>query len=227
MIYTLWDKGACKMKNNLEKDLLILPLQFFADGGGAGADVPEGTPKDEGKKDEDKDKTFTQSDLDSAISKAVASHSKKKDAEFQKLLDKAINEGIAKGKSYAELTDEQKKEADLAAREKAIQDKESELLTRERLTAITTDLAEAKLPKTFAKLLVLESDDKEVKTMIADFKKEYEEAINLGIKESLRQDTPQGDSKGRNKTKSLGEIAAEERNKSSNMPFDPWNPTQK
>lgn len=217
----------------LKDKLLILPLQFFAAESGGSEGAAEGNPPAddnkgtaEGKKDNPEGnppKTFTQSELDAAISRAVDSHSKKKDKEFQRLLDKAKSEGIAKGKSYADLTEEQRKEQDLEDRAKAIEAKEKELLTKVRLADITEDLQKEGLPKSLAEYLIVHEDNEKVKSTIGDIKKTIADAVNEQVKKTLRQSNPKSGASGTGKAKSYAERLAEEKNKQNKAQgFDPW-----
>lgn len=199
---------------------LILPLQYFAEAG-EGEGASEET-SDEGSA-EDKGKTYSQSELDAAISRAVDSHSKKKEKEFQKLLDKAMTEGVAKGKSYSQLTEEQRKEQDLSEREQKLLEKEQELTRKERLTEITADLQKEGMPVELAAHLVREDDNEKVKASILAIKKAWDAAINAKVKESLRQDDPKSGAGSSSKAKTLAERIAEEKNNQSKaQEYDPW-----
>ena len=208
---------------------LILPLQFFAEATAAdpAADPAAATQATaaaatDPAADPAAGKTFSQSELDAAISRAVEAHSKKKEKEFQKLLKKAEEDGVVKGKSYADLTEEQRKERDLEERMAALEAKEREITTRERKAAIIADLAQLELPADLADVLVQEQDDTKVKTAVAAVKKAFDDAVNAKVKASLRQPDPKtGGSAG--KTKTAAERIAEARNQQDKIQgFDPW-----
>ena len=208
---------------------LILPLQFFAEATAAdpAADPAAATQATaaaatDPAADPAAGKTFSQSELDAAISRAVEAHSKKKEKEFQKLLEKAKEDGVVKGKSYADLTEEQRKERDLEERMAALEAKEKEITTRERKAAIIADLAQLELPADLADVLVQEQNDTKVKTAVAAVKKAFDDAVNAKVKASLRQPDPKtGGSAG--KTKTAAERIAEARNQQDKIQgFDPW-----
>lgn len=213
-------------------DLLILPLQFFAEPPAAdpAADPAAAATTAAAATDPAAEpaagKTFSQSELDAAISRAVEAHSKKKEKEFQKLLEKAKEDGVVKGKSYADLTEEQRKERDLEERMAALEAKEREINTRERKAAITADLAQMELPADLADILVQETSDAKVKTAVAAVKKAFDEAVNAKVKASLRQPDPKtGGSAG--KAKTAAERIAEARNQQDKTQgFDPWATTK-
>ena len=211
---------------------LILPLQFFAEAtaadqatAAAATDTAAAAATDTAA-DSAASKTFTQSELDAAISRGVEAHSKKKEKEFQKLLEKAKEDGVVKGKSYADLTEEQRKERDLEERMAALEAKEREINTRERKAAITADLAQLELPADLADVLVQEQNDAKVKTAVAAVKKAFDDAVNAKVKASLRQADPKaGGSAG--KAKTAAERIAEARNQQDKIQgFDPWATTK-
>ena len=204
-------------------DPLILPLQFFAEPAAEPTTDPAAEPATEPAAAEPAaSKSFSQSELDAAISRAVEAHSKKKEKEFQKLLEKAKEDGVVKGKSYADLTEEQRKERDLEERMAALETKEREITTRERRAAITADLAQQELPADLAEILVQEPNDAKVKTAVAAVKKAFDDSVNAKVKASLRQPDPKtGGSAG--KTKTAAERIAEARNQQEKIQgFDPW-----
>jgi hypothetical protein len=206
-------------------DPLILPLQFFAEPTAAEPTTdPAAEPATEPAAAEPAaSKSFSQSELDAAISRAVEAHSKKKEKEFQKLLEKAKEDGVVKGKSYADLTEEQRKERDLEERMAALETKEREINTRERKAAITADLAQMELPTDLADILVQETSDAKVKTAVAAVKKAFDEAVNAKVKASLRQPDPKTGGSGAGKAKTAAERIAEARNQQEkNQGFDPW-----
>ena len=214
-------------------DPLILPLQFFAEATAAATQATAAAATQataaaatDPAADPAAGKTFSQSELDAAISRAVEAHSKKKEKEFQKLLEKAKEDGVVKGKSYADLTEEQRKERDLEERMAALEAKEREITPRERKAAITADLAQMELPTDLADILVQETSDAKVKTAVAAVKKAFDEAVNAKVKASLRQPDPKtGGSAG--KAKTAAERIAEARNQQEKLQgFDPWATTK-
>jgi hypothetical protein len=222
------------MTKEITNDLLILPLQFFAEAGAdgtegaagaAGAEGAEaGAEGTDGKDDASKTAlTITQAELDSRISKAVAANKAKQEKEYQRLLDKAQQDGIIKGKSYADLTDEQRKEQDLADRLAKIQAQEEALNARERRAAILADLSEQKLPADFADLIIHEKDEAKAKATVTKLKKVFDDAVNEQAKVLVRQTDPKGPGAGAGSAKTPAQRIAEARNNQTNAPgFDPW-----
>ena len=214
---------------NKKKKPLLLPLQFFAEppaADPAAATAADPAAAKDPAAEPAASKSFSQSELDAAISRAVEAHSKKKEKEFQRLLEKAKEDGVVKGKSYADLTEEQRKERDLEERMTALEAKEKEITTRERKAAIIADLAQLQLPADLADVLVQEQNDTKVKTSVAAVKKAFDEAVNAKVKASLRQPDPKtGGNAG--KTKTAAERIAEARNQQDKLQgFDPWATTK-
>ena len=174
----------------------ILPLQFFAENEES---ENGGDDNEEDEEDVQKQKTFTQSELDSAISKAIESNSKKLAKKYESLLEKAKEQALEEGETLASLSEKEKEMKKLEAREKLVAEKEAKLLKMERLSTIKSNLLEAKLPEKFADILVLESDDEKVLETIEGLSKEFEEIVKTRVAESLNQPTPKGD-----KSKSKG-----------------------
>lgn len=209
---------------NENKKRLLLPLQFFAEPGDAGTET--GAAEDKGtteEKDKTPPKTYTESEVDAERSRAVDAALKRKEMEFQRLLEKAKEDGLVKGKTYSQLTEEQRKEQDLADKLTRIEERERELNNRERLASITADLQEANMPLAFAEILAKEESNEKAKAIVKDLKKAWDEAINAKIKETLRQADPKTGNTGSGKTKTAAELIAEARNKQNqNQGYDPW-----
>lgn len=174
------------MKELLEKKRLPLTLniQYFAEGGegGEGGTDPETPP--EGKE------TFTQSEVDSQISKAVEKALQRKQADFEKQLEDKLAEERKSAEEYAKMTAKEKEEAKYQERLKELEAREKEINSRELLTQIESDLKENELPLSFAASLLSVGDNEKIKESIAGIKKDFDTAVNEKVKEALRQDVP-------------------------------------
>src|SRR5690625_361225 len=142
--------------------------------------------------------TFTRSDVDREVSKAVEKAIQNQRAKWEeekaKELEKAKNEAI----EYAKMTQKEKEEAELNKRLEEIEKREAELNKRQLLTEIESDLKENELPIELADTLINLNDNEEIKSKITDLKKFVDDAVNEKVKEALRQDTP---------TESTGEMS--------------------
>lgn len=198
----------------MKKEMLILPLQFFAD--------PDGT--EEPKADESTEsKAYTQAELDAETSKRVDNALKKREAAQQKAQQDAINKAIKDYAEKAKLSDEERVSAELKDLQDKLQAKEKELTTKERLTNITADLQKETLPAELAPILILQEDEDQVKAAIASVKKLITDRVNEQVKTALRQDDPRSDKAGNGTAKTGAQLIAEQRNKQNqSQGFDPW-----
>ena len=206
------------MKNEKKKPL-ILPLQFFAEEGTAGAG--EGAAEDKGAEDKGAagTKSYSQSELDAEISRATEANRKK----LEKAQQDAINKAIKDYAEKAKLSDEERVSAELKELQDKLQAKERELTTKERITSITADLQKEGMPIELAPHLVREEDEEKVKASLTALKKAWDNAINAKVKEALRQADPKSGNTGSGKTKTPAELIAEARNKQNqNQGYDPW-----
>lgn len=176
-------KGEIDMKELLEKKRLPLTLdiQCFAEGGEGGTD-PETPPEEK--------ETFTQSEVDSQISKAVEKALQRKQADFEKQLEEKLAAERKSAEEYAKMTAKEKEEAKYQERLKELEAREKEINSRELLTQIESDLKENELPLSFAKSLLSVGDNEKIKESIAGIKKDFDTAVNEKVKEALRQDVP-------------------------------------
>lgn len=196
----------------MEKDLMLLPLQYFADGE---------EEKETEEKAEPEARTYSESEVDSKISRAVESALKREREKAEKLLSKAKEEGVTKGKTYAQLSEEDRKSQELADKEKELQEREESINKALRLAQITEDLKKENLPAELGTILSRETDDSVVKDVIKAVKGYIDTAVNNGVKESLRQDTPKSNTPAPSSRKGWAEIIAEKNNSKTAME-DPW-----
>ena len=134
--------------------------------------------------------TYTQSEVDSRISKAVESALEKREAKLQKELETRIEKERNEAAEYAKLTEKEKQEADLKKRLEALEQREKELNNQQLLNQIQSDLRENNLPLSFAESLLTIQDNEKIKESIATIKQEFDNAINEQVKSALRQETP-------------------------------------
>lgn len=198
-----------------------------ANGGGAAGSAGEGgtdAGTDAGKDETDPGSTGaetpkTQSEIDALISKAIASNDKKREAAIQK----QIEDAKAAGAAYAKLSEEEKKNADLTAREQALADREAQIRLGELSVAIKADLEEKKLPIGLAESLIAIGDDEKIKTAVTEIKKSFDEAVTAAVNAKLRQDDPK-DSAGNSLSGSVNAYAKarNEQAEKSSKANDPW-----
>lgn len=188
------------------------------DAGTDGADAGAGE-SDPGSADAGPLIPKTQAELDAYANKVIASHDKKREAAIQK----QIEDAKAAGAAYAKLSDEEKKNADLTAREQALLDRETKIKRDELQVAIKTDLDEKKLPTDLAEALIEIGDADKIKTTVMSIKKSFDEAVTAAVNAKLRQDDPK-DSAGNSLSGGVNAYAKmrnEQASKKVNAP-NPW-----
>src|SRR5699024_404972 len=109
--------------------------------------------------------TFTRSDVDREVSKAV---------------EKAITNQRKKW--------EEEKQAEEDKRLQELEKREKELNNRQLFPEIQSDLQENNLPKDLAELLLPIQDNEKIKTQINTIKELIDNTVNERVKETLRQD---------------------------------------
>lgn len=165
-----------------DKDVLILPLQFFAEGG------EEDKTEDQATEDKTaEEKTYTQAELDAETSKRVDNALKKREAAQQKAMQEAIDKAIKDAEAKAKMSDKERMDADLKAREEALAAREAAAARKEFLADVTTELATQGLPASFAELVVNGSERETADELIKKIKLDWDDAIKEQVKGLARQ----------------------------------------
>ena len=166
--------------------MLNIPMQFFADESTAPAEAtapaetkPETAPEGDVKAPApaNTEKTFTQADVDKMISERLARQQKKFEAEKEEAAKLAKMNADQKAEYAAK-----KREEELTAREKAIQEKEL------RYTALNI-LEEKKLPTQLIDCLNLSSAESCNKS-IESIQKAWTEALTAAVDARLKSNPP-------------------------------------
>ncbi|MCY7157511.1 DUF4355 domain-containing protein [Streptococcus gallolyticus subsp. gallolyticus] len=173
-------------------------LQFFAEGGEAGA--PEGGGNDgggidptEGNGAEGTNPTFeapkTQSELDSIINKSNQKTLENyKKGEAQRIQD-AIAEALKKEKDYSQLSEEERAKREFEDSKKAFEAEKSQFEHEKLVVQVQKDLVSKGLPSEFAELFALENAENSLKK-VGEFEAVFNQAVAEAVKISLRQKTP-------------------------------------
>ena len=188
---TVWDKGEWKMEENNTNE---------------NVEITENT-----QEEEQENTTFTRSDVDREVSKAVQSALDKREAKHKEEMQKAIEDAIAEKERLSKLSEKERQEEQLTQREKEIAEREAEIARKELKADAIADLNEKGLPSEFADILL--GDDAETTLEnINTFKTAFDSAVNAAVKEKLRQDTPKtGGASFGGTTPSVAELAQENR----------------
>lgn len=179
------EREDIQMKLN---DKLNLNLQFFADNdeGEPGQSNDKKSENNSGQEQE----TYTRSEVDSQISKAVETALSKRDRKHQQELDKAREEAKKEAESYAKLTEKEKKDKEFEKREQALAEKEKEFKLRELKADVESDLKEKGLPTSFAQSLIHLEDNEQINDVVNSIKEDFDKAVQEQVKEATRQSIP-------------------------------------
>ncbi|MDW3933078.1 DUF4355 domain-containing protein [Staphylococcus saprophyticus] len=196
---------------------LKLNLQHFADNEGNEGESENNNNvsvnDDDQQQGEDK-KGYSQSEVDSAVSKAVEKYKSKLEKQHQQELEEAKEQARKDAESYAKLTEKEKRDKELEKRENQLKERERELNLRHLKSDVEADLRENNLPTTFAEPLILIEDNEKIKESIQSIKKEFDLAVKEQVKEATRQNTPSSGNDNRqsnSKARSIFELANENR----------------
>ncbi|MGX8791733.1 DUF4355 domain-containing protein [Oceanobacillus sp. M60] len=193
---------------------LPLDLQFFAEGeeGAGQVDGGEGGQQGEsgnGEGGEGNEKTFTQSEVDSKISKAVAAFEENQKPKQQDAINQAVKDALAEQQRLSKLSEKERQQEELTQREQELLEREEKIKRSELRSDAVADLQEKKLPSDFADILLGE-DAESTLANIKMFKDAFDNAVNDAVKEKLRQDTPPaGNAGGLSNTDNLGKKIAQ------------------
>lgn len=197
------------MQMNLPK-LLKLNLQHFAENEDTSTEETD-TTENTNDENEQKETTFSQADVDREISKAVNKALENRDAKHQQELDNAIKNALEEEKRLSKLSEKEREAEELTQKEKELAEREAEINRRILHSDAVDALQERGLPSDFADFLVKEDGETTLEN-INTFKKAFDEAINAGVKEQLRQDTPKaGSAPSKGNVPSVADLAQEHR----------------
>lgn len=188
---------------------LSLDLQFFAEGDG------DNEGKDEKKDGEGEKVELTAAELqkkiDAEADRRLSKVLEKKQKEWDDKQKAAIDEALAKHERLSKLSEKERKDEELSAREKELADRLADISRKELKADAISDLTEKGLNTKFADFLLAEDAEKTLEN-INTFKELFDEALNVAVKEKLRQDSPKDNVTGSSKTStSLKDIAKEAR----------------
>ena len=194
-------------------DKMKLNLQFFAeDNEDETGESKENTPENN---DDQKQETYTRSEVDSQISKAVDSALSKRERKHQQELEQAREEAKKEAESYAKLTEKEKKDKEFEKREQALAEKEKEFRLRELKADVDNDLKDKGLPTSFAESLIHLEDNEQINEAVNAIKEDFDRAVQEQVKEATRQSTPSGQqsdvSSNKKTSDSFAEIARQNR----------------
>lgn len=171
-----------------------------------------------GQTEEDIQKRI-ESESDRKLEAARQKWQQDQEAKTQDIINKAIEDQ----KRLSTLSEEEKKNEELTAREEAIAKQEADIAKQVLLIDAKSILKSKDLPDSFAEVLLGKDADSTL-TNINDFKATFDEAVNAVVKEKLRQETPPAGGGGLNATPPANTVAQARNNLASQAGKapDPW-----
>jgi len=172
-------------------------LQYFAEGGGEGADgnvadtgdgnKPDAN-KNTGDKEEDKNKDLkTPEEVDKAVKAAIAEAKAAWEKEYKQKAEQERKEA----ERLSKLSEEQKRAEELESLKRELAAKEGELKQRELREEMTNVLEKRGIPLAFMDYFIA-SDSESTLKRITDFEKAYKKAIADGVDAKLKSTVPPG-----------------------------------
>lgn len=165
-------------KRKLEMNLLRFDDGGAGDGGGDGGQG--GDPND----DKGGEKTFTQQQLANAANAQVKKREAELNAEHQAEIDRirkeAKEEGKTEAKKYADMTEEERRQADFDKKEKEFAEKERIINERELKAEAKDTLIQEKLPLQLAEILDY-TDSESLNNSIKSVKESFNIAVTAEV----------------------------------------------
>lgn len=175
------------------KDLLIrnIDLQRFADEGeGVGQD--DGQENNQGQEGQDEAKTYSQEELDKAISEATKGYVS------QEKVEEIIAKTIAKERKKAEeaerlskLSEKERAEEQAKLDKQEIEELKAKLAKKDLEDDTIKELKEQELDSDFLEFVIAEDAEKTLEK-IKRFKPLFDRAVNQAVDERVRGKSPQG-----------------------------------
>lgn len=134
---------------------------------------------------EQKEQTFTQSELDSLIDKRTAKALETAKQKWEEEKQDAVNQA----EKLAKLSAAERKEAEDKAKQEAMDKREQELNQREMRYEAQHQLEENELPTDFVDM-VMSDDAEKVSKNIAALKGAFDKAIEAGVNKAMQGTTP-------------------------------------
>lgn len=184
----------------MDEKVFNFDLQRFtegADDNGGNNAGKEGQGGDAGKGDT---KTYTQAEIDAALTAKLAEEKGKWEKEYQQKAEAAKKEQDRLSK----LSDDERKKAEIEKAQLDLQAKEKELKIKELKLEVVEDLTKRGIPVSFLDYLVVDADSEKTLGRITNFEKEFKKAIDTAVNERLKGKTPKAGGVAVDKTKPSG-----------------------
>ncbi|QIK57774.1 DUF4355 domain-containing protein [Erysipelothrix sp. HDW6A] len=176
------------------KDLFKFPLniQLFADEGSEGSEEGNEHSDETAKPKED---TFTQADIDRAVTKAVQTATTNLETKNKTVLQKAVDDALAEERRKASLTEEQRQEEARTQAQKAFEAKEAELNNKLLRVDVGQVLVEHELNPELLDFVLGKDVDESIKNidkLVSVIDKQVEDRIKKVVTKPGVPNKPQG-----------------------------------
>lgn len=199
------------------KDLLIsdIDLQRFAEGG-EGAGQEDGQENNQGQEGQDEAKTYSQEDLDKAISEATKGYISQE--KLQEIIDKTIAKERKKAEDaerLSKLSEKERAEEQAKLDKQEIEELKAKLAMKDLEDDTIKELKDQDLDSDFLEFVIADDAEKTLEK-IKRFKPLFDRAVNQAVDERVRGKSPQGTNNLRTKkdvlgTENIGEYAQKQR----------------
>lgn len=166
-------------------------LQLFAEEGQE--EEQEGEHQDGQQGDQDKQKTYTEEEVQELIQKEsdrrVTEAIKKREQALREEMEEKIRQEREEAERLAQLSEKEKEKELVEKQKQEIEKREREIKRKELLSDTKDILYEKGIPTKFAEVLVKE-DAETTHKAINDFEEEWKQAIDQAVEEKLKGRTP-------------------------------------
>lgn len=200
----------------MEKLLISdIDLQRFADEGeGVGQD--DGQENNQGQEGQDEAKTYSQEDLDKAISEATKGYISQE--KLQEIIDKTIAKERKKAEDaerLSKLSEKERAEEQAKLDKQEIEELKAKLAMKDLEDDTIKELKDQDLDSDFLEFVIADDAEKTLEK-IKRFKPLFDRAVNQAVDERVRGKSPQGTNNLRTKkdvlgTENIGEYAQKQR----------------
>lgn len=200
----------------MEKLLISdIDLQRFADEGeGVGQD--DGQENNQGQGGQDEAKTYSQEDLDKAISEATKGYISQE--KLQEIIDKTIAKERKKAEDaerLSKLSEKERAEEQAKLDKQEIEELKAKLAMKDLEDDTIKELKDQDLDSDFLEFVIADDAEKTLEK-IKRFKPLFDRAVNQAVDERIRGKSPQGTNNLRTKkdvlgTENIGEYAQKQR----------------
>lgn len=200
----------------MEKLLISdIDLQRFADEGeGVGQD--DGQENNQGQGGQDEAKTYSQEDLDKAISEATKGYISQE--KLQEIIDKTIAKERKKAEDaerLSKLSEKERAEEQAKLDKQEIEELKAKLAMKDLEDDTIKELKDQDLDSDFLEFVIADDAEKTLEK-IKRFKPLFDRAVNQAVDERVRGKSPQGTNNLRTKkdvlgTENIGEYAQKQR----------------